>query len=110
MWKHISSESDLDIVLNDESNLNPVVLFKHSTRCPVSFTAKKMFEFGWDNSFDAYLIDLIAHRNVSNKISSELNIQHESPQLLVVSKNKVVYDASHGSIDAQVVIDFIRKL
>ena len=110
MWKEISSDDDLNRVVLEESNTQPVVLFKHSTRCPVSFTAKKMFEMQWNKPVDAYLLDLIAYRNISNRISSELNVFHESPQVLVISKGECIYNASHGSIDADAVHKVIQEI
>ena len=110
MWKHISSDADLDQIISSKSYLKPVILFKHSTRCPVSFTAKKSFEFGWKNELDCevYLLDLISYRTISSKIEQLLGVQHESPQLIVVSKGKSIFNASHGMIDADEVMNVIQ--
>ena len=47
---------------------------------------------------DFYYLDLIANRNLSNKISSAFNVYHESPQVLLIKDGECVYDESHGSI------------
>ena len=90
MWKHISSEDDLSRIINEESNVKPVVLFKHSTRCPVSFTAKKIFEHGWDNSSDAYLLDLIAHRNISNLIEKRMLHEVRDDDLYIIKLSQKI--------------------
>lgn len=99
------------IPLTDLSQLNeimalskekPVVIFKHSTRCSVSRFALKQFENEYDlgNGVDAYFLDLLAHRDISNEIASRFAVYHQSPQLLLIKSGKSVYDVSHSDIDA----------
>lgn len=84
------------------SNEKPVVIFKHSTRCSISRMALKQFEreFDLNDTIDAYFLDLIAHRDISNEIASRFNVYHESPQLILIRNGKAVYDVSHSDIDA----------
>ncbi|PTT14598.1 bacillithiol system redox-active protein YtxJ [Flavobacterium sp. HMWF030] len=84
------------------SNVKPVVIFKHSTRCSISRMALKQFEreFDLNEAVDAYFLDLIAHRDISNEIASRFNVYHESPQLILIKNGKAVYDVSHSDIDA----------
>ncbi|MFH6994121.1 bacillithiol system redox-active protein YtxJ [Flavobacterium sp. FlaQc-48] len=84
------------------SNEKPVVIFKHSTRCSISRMALKQFEREYDlnDVADAYFLDLIAHRDISNEITSRFNVYHESPQLILIRNGKAVYDVSHSDIDA----------
>lgn len=104
-WKNLNSISDLDDAI-EASYKQSVALFKHSTRCSVSLMAKKNIERFWDLDIDAYYLDLIAHRDVSNAIADQLNIQHQSPQMILVKDGQVLYNASHGSID----VDAMGKL
>lgn len=85
------------------SNEKPVVIFKHSTRCSISRMALKQFEreFDLNDTVDAYFLDLIAHRDISNAIANRFNVYHESPQLILIRNGKAVYDVSHSDIDAQ---------
>lgn len=99
-WKHLTSIEDLNQAL-EASKEQPVALFKHSTRCSVSLMAKKTLEYGWDLPIDAYFLDLITHRNVSNAIAQQLNVEHQSPQLIVVKNGEAIHSASHGSINAE---------
>nr|WP_315239934.1 bacillithiol system redox-active protein YtxJ [uncultured Flavobacterium sp.] len=84
------------------SNEKPVVIFKHSTRCSISRMALKQFEREYDleNVVDAYFLDLIAHRDISNEIADKFNVYHESPQLILIKNRKAVYNVSHSDIDA----------
>ena len=86
MWKPLQSLEDLDAAIA-ASHDHPVVLFKHSTRCSVSAMAKRNFEAQWDptEQAEAYLLDLITYRSVSNAIAERFEVKHESPQMLVIS-------------------------
>lgn len=80
------------------------VIFKHSTRCSISMMAKKRFEFDWiaiPEETPLYFLDLIAHREISNKIAEVFQIHHESPQLLLIKDGECVYETSHGEISAE---------
>ncbi len=62
----------------------PVLLFKHSTTCPISagaFEEYQTFLNSADDKVDAYLIKVIENRDISNQIEAETNIKHESPQI-----------------------------
>lgn len=85
------------------SNEKPVAIFKHSTRCSISRMALKQFEREYDLNevVDAYFLDLIAHRDISNEIARKYNVYHESPQLILIKNGKAVYDVSHSDIDAE---------
>ncbi len=85
------------------SNVKPVVLFKHSTRCSISRFALKQFDAAFnypENKIDWYLLDLLNHRDLSNEIARRYGIEHQSPQIVVVRNGKAVYNASHDAIDA----------
>lgn len=84
------------------SNQKPVVIFKHSTRCSISRMALKRFEseYELDENVDAYFLDLLEHRDISNEIAARFGVYHQSPQLILIRDGKAVYDVSHDSIDA----------
>lgn len=98
-WKSIDSENVLTEIVN-ASFQKPQVIFKHSTRCSVSSMAKNRIERNSNAASEPfYLLDLIAHRSLSNKISEDFEVYHESPQVLVISKGECIFDASHMAID-----------
>jgi bacillithiol system protein YtxJ len=45
-----------------------------------------------------YYLDLIRHRELSNKIAERFSVQHESPQVLLIRKGECVFDESHNGI------------
>lgn len=80
-----------------QSKEKPVLVFKHSTTCPVSAAAYKEFT-SFATEVDAYLVKVIESRPVSKEIESDLSIQHKSPQILLVSNGESVWNASHWNI------------
>ena len=73
------------------------IIFKHNTTCPISKSVKrKLEEDGGVIPADtpAYILDLISHRDISDAIAATFEVEHESPQLLVVKKGKCVYNQS----------------
>ena len=100
-WIPLQLMEQLDeiIALSKEK---PVLIFKHSTRCSISRFALKQFEneFDLQNQIDAYFLDLLEFRDISNEIASRFGIMHQSPQLLLIKEGKVLYDASHSDIQA----------
>lgn len=101
-WISVESLEELDRALS--SNEKPKLFFKHSTRCGISVMALKTFEKQWTETnvdCDLYYVDLLMHRDVSNKLEALTEIKHESPQVLVMINDKLVYNASHSSIDVR---------
>ena len=100
-WNTLRSETDLE-TLKAESLEHPVLIFKHSTRCSISATALGRLDRKWrdadSHQVKPYLLDLIAHRSMSNQIAAEFGVRHESPQALVLKEGKVAYHASHLDI------------
>lgn len=86
------------------------LIFKHSTRCSISLMAKRSFESDWDMipaEVNCYFLDLISHRDVSAYIAETFQVQHESPQLLLIKNGDCILDASHSDISADEVAEVI---
>jgi len=106
-WQHLTTESQLIEVIK-KSSQKPVLLFKHSTRCSISKTTIDRLERNWkdnDNQvIEPYYLDLLSYRSISNLIAESLNVEHESPQAIVLVDQKVVYHASHFDINYQQIL------
>lgn len=98
-WIHLTTEDQLEEIRN-RSKTKPQVIFKHSIRCGVSSMALSRLERTYTPmNADFYLLDLISYRNISNRIATEYDVYHESPQVLVISNEQCVYDESHSGIN-----------
>lgn len=108
-WNPLHSLEDLAEALQ-RSQDQPIVLFKHSTRCPTSAMALRLTEQRWASvSADVrpYFLDLIAHRDVSAAIAAELGVDHESPQMILVRDGVVLHHASHHRIDPSDLVAYL---
>jgi bacillithiol system protein YtxJ len=92
---------DLEQLL-EGSKTNPVLIFKHSTQCPISAYSYKEFMTFAESSGDLAcgVVLVIENRRLSNTIEQVLNVQHESPQAIIVVGGRAVWHASHSSITA----------
>lgn len=102
-WIDLNSMEQLDKIKNAPEE-RTIAILKHSTRCGVSRMVLRMFETDYDldeaEPVDLYFLDLISHREISNKIAERFGVRHESPQLIVLKNGKVVHHSSHQSISA----------
>jgi len=97
-WIELKNEDQINTII-EKSKERPQVIFKHSSRCSISAMAKGRLErSSAPENADFYFLDLISNRSVSNKISSEFKVSHESPQVLLIRNGECIYDESHGSI------------
>jgi bacillithiol system protein YtxJ len=89
--------------LEQFSHQKPVLIFKHSTRCSISRTVLNRFESAFTSlnpsQLDCYLLDLLNHRDLSNQLAIQFNVQHESPQVIVLLNGKTALYKSHYEID-----------
>jgi bacillithiol system protein YtxJ len=79
-----------------------VVIFKHSTRCSISSMAlDRLIRGGLKQNF--YFLDLLQHRDLSQRIAEIFSVHHESPQLLLIRKGECIFEASHLEISVDAV-------
>lgn len=107
-WKVIENSNEINEI-KEASHHKLQLIFKHSTRCIISKMALKNFEsdFLLHDVIDAYYLDLIAYRDISNEIAEVFAVEHQSPQILLIKDGVAVYTASHESIDANVLTKII---
>ena len=78
----------------------PVFLFKHSTRCPISASRWQVFQgfAGKESGVDCYRLMAIEDRSLSMHVAQAAGVEHESPQVILLHKGKIVWHTSHWSI------------
>jgi bacillithiol system protein YtxJ len=97
-WFNLTSSDQLDKIII-QSSQKPQLIFKHSTRCSVSFLAKSRLEKqGPQDSIDAFYLDLLQYRDLSNEIAERFHVQHQSPQVLLIKDGECVYEETHNAI------------
>lgn len=98
-WLPLQEASQVEHII-EKSFIQPQVIFKHSTRCSISDVAKSRLERNpFPETIAFHYLDLIANRELSNLIAETFQIQHESPQVLLIKNGKCTYHESHMAID-----------
>ena len=106
-WNQLTTEQQLDELIQ-ASQEKPLVIFKHSTRCSISSTALSRLERAWDaEQTPAFYLDLIAYRPISGLIAEKFNVEHQSPQVLVIDKGNCTYSATHWDISMDEIKSFL---
>jgi bacillithiol system protein YtxJ len=109
-WKSLESIEQLEEICKKPT---PSLIFKHSTRCSISSTALDRLQRQWSEQemaeTDAYYLDLIRFRDVSNKIAQVFGVEHQSPQVLLIMNGKCVYHESHYGIRYDILKDLVSS-
>lgn len=106
----ITNQNELIHALASSSE-RPLLLFKHSTRCPVSARAyrevTRYLEGTPNDQVDYVLVHVIQDRPVSNEVEASLGVTHQSPQVILVRDGKAVWHTSHSSITSRSLQDIL---
>lgn len=107
MDKQFSQVADQETLeqLMERSNEQPVILFKHSTSCPISAAAYR--EMSQVKS-EVSIVVVQKARDVSKDVAERTGVRHESPQAFVLRNGKVAWTASHYDVTAEAVEEAMR--
>lgn len=96
---------DLDRFLSGAGD-DPILIYKHSVSCGTSGMAFEEIQdlmAGPPIGATVAVIIVQAARDVSNEVASRFGIRHETPQVLLIQDNRVVWHASHFRVTAEAV-------
>ena len=108
-WQEINKVETIESFVAEEK---PQLIFKHSPRCGISsmvlrrFEGSELYKTG-SNGF--WLLNVLEARPLSDALANDLNVRHESPQVLVLFQGKLIHHASHSGIDANEIEAAIRN-
>lgn len=93
----VTSLEDLESLLESGET---ALVFKHSTRCPVS--ARALLEVKRFVSarpeVPVYLLKVIEDRPVSLRLAERIGVRHESPQAILLRGGRAVWHGSHERV------------
>lgn len=103
----LSTTKEFDALLAQDL----VVVFKHSNACDRSWAAHdEMTEFRRTQPHvPLYLVSVLDSRPVARHVEAVSGVQHESPQIVVFRKGKVVGSASHLAVTADRLTSIIES-
>lgn len=115
LWHQLTDIGQLQNLIHSsqEQSANglTVLIFKHSTRCSISSMALSRLESRWkdDEKIQTWYLDLLAHRDISNEIASVFNVEHASPQVLLIKNGRCFYHNSHNGISVPDILEAINQ-
>ncbi|WP_330999663.1 bacillithiol system redox-active protein YtxJ [Cohnella fermenti] len=96
-----------------QSSEKPLLVFKHSTQCPVSAGAHEaLTNYLADAappSVEFAIVHVIEDRPVSNDIAETLGVTHKSPQAILIKNGEPVWDESHWRITEQFLAERLQE-
>jgi len=112
-WEEITSLEQIDAIVKSSVS-QPVIIYKHSTRCSISSMALSRLERGWNDkemeSVQTYFLNLLSYRDISQAIADAFDVQHESPQVLLIKDGKCTFHTSHMAISYQALKSQMEKI
>ena len=106
-WVHFNEADQLNELIKESGSI-PVVIYKHSSRCGLSFMTENKLEEGWDvlqPKVKLYFLDLIRYRDISTAVAQRFNVRHQSPQILIIKNGICVYTTSHHEISVDTILE-----
>ena len=104
-WIHLTDQEQLQHIIV-RSQEKPQVIFKYSNRCYLSeIIFRRLQKDCCPEQVDFYFLDLIAYRNISDKVSDAFHISHQSPQILLIKDGECIFDESHSEISLEEILE-----
>ena len=101
-WVSFNSLNQIETI-KEQSKSETIFIFKHSTRCSISSIVMKRFENSFNSSMKnvkVYYLDLLSFRSLSDEVGYSFQVQHQSPQLLIIRNEVAIKYESHYDIIA----------
>ncbi len=97
--KQLNTSQEVDSAISGET----AILYKHSTRCPISAAAHKEMEQFLERNPDApfYMVDVNDSADVSGYIEQTTGIEHQSPQLILFRNGIPKWNTARFDISAE---------
>lgn len=81
------------------SHAEPVVFYKHSATCGLStMTRREVSRFHEVERVPVFEVIVQRSRPISNELELLYGVRHESPQAIVVHRDRVTFHTSHGGV------------
>lgn len=111
IWNSITEPTQFDDILK-KSDRRPQLIYKHSHRCSVCFVSRGNLENASEDILkyaDMHFLNVVQNRKSSDYIAEDLDVRHESPQVILVDDRDVIWHASHGSIDGDKILEVLES-
>ena len=91
--------------------LPQAVIYKHSPICSLSsFALPEVHRFESSRpEVPVFMVDVIKQRKLSQRIEGDLDLRHESPQVIVLNEGSVAWHASHRGVSADKLFEAVPE-
>lgn len=92
----------------EESQKNPIIIFKYSNSCITSERLRQTLEKEVAEkrlTKPIFLVTVQTNKALSKNVEDYFEIKHESPQIILVNKGKVVDSKNHHHIKVADLLD-----
>ena len=89
-----------------ESKQRPILLFKHSNSCGISFRAYREME----QLDEVNVLEVQTARELAREVAAMTGVRHETPQVIVLKDGKAVWNASHNDVNARSVSEALEAV
>ena len=92
-----------EATLKEARQAEIAVIYKHSTRCPISLSAKREVDRFVEQTpgVPVYVLNVVQNQTLSRLVAQELRVRHESPQAILIRSGEAKKHASHRQITVQ---------
>lgn len=102
----IQDIESLDRFLTETEN-QPTIIFKHSSTCGISARAHRQMA---EVERPVGLVTVQKARAVSDEIERRFRLSHQTPQVLIVRGDDLLWNASHYDVSAPAVRTALEKV
>ena len=99
MWETLTDSNRLTEILGQKGGSGYNFILKHSPRCGFSAMAKSRIERHVDERISYFLINVLAHRDISDLLAELTHTTHESPQSFLFEGSRLIEVKSHMAIN-----------
>lgn len=95
------------------SEQRPQLIYKHSFTCGICHMALESIESSFkelEKQADMHFVDVKEARPVSDLFAEELDVRHESPQVIIIRDGVAVWDESHHAIKGDMVLEAVQEI
>jgi len=104
----LSSSEEISGLL-ELSGERSVMVFKHSTRCPIStFAQRELMSYltgARERGVHCVMVLVVEDRPVSLELAERLGVRHQSPQAILVRDGQAVWNDSHEGVTSSALKD-----
>lgn len=109
-WSVPETKEELEKLFESNSGLH--LIYKHSNACMTCIFTKKRVEelMNNDEKLDSFqFIEVRMSRDLSNFVSDQSGIKHESPQVVLLQDGEVKWHASQSAIEVDAILGAMKK-